>query len=31
MVYVQVKWKEWEERSKIEWVLDLNYLEKFKN
>jgi hypothetical protein len=27
--YVQAKFAEWEQRSKIEWILDLSYLEKY--
>ena len=28
-IYVQKKWKEWEERSKIEWALDYRILKNF--
>jgi 5-methylcytosine-specific restriction endonuclease McrA len=30
MLYIQKKWQEWEERSKITWTLDYEVLEKYE-
>jgi hypothetical protein len=30
LIYVQKKWKEWEERSKVEWVLDYGVLKEYE-
>lgn len=29
VIYVQEKWKEWEQRSKIKWILDYGALERY--
>ena len=29
-IYVQEKFKEWEERSKVKWVLDCRVLERYE-